>query len=184
MFFIYGGMIILSANGVNSIYNLLCSKTIYPLFSKVFLLLVSIMLASSAVNVCLNHPYQQTYYNFLARNAGENYELDYWNVGLKSAIEWITLQQPDVNKTITISSAHEGTNGCLKRTVNDSRFKEVLHVVSVDVFPNYIIQNQTYENIYGRSDIIKNYYEQIYSIVAYGNTLYTIYEKQFSTPMV
>ena len=48
-----------------------------------------------------SHPYQNVYFNFLVGNAAEKFELDYWGLSYKQALEFIL--ESDKRKIINIA---------------------------------------------------------------------------------
>jgi len=76
-YFIYGPMIVLAAWAVGKIAK-----------KKVIAVILAVCMLGGAVDLGMNHPHQQTYYQPLVRLHGENFnELDYWNVSARDALE-------------------------------------------------------------------------------------------------
>ena len=81
---------------LDGIYKKLRSKVIFPI------LVLVIILPGVYWSVRL-HPLQYVYYNGFAgyvQGAGDDYELDYWNVGYKLAMDYIVEHVPEHSKII------------------------------------------------------------------------------------
>jgi hypothetical protein len=69
-----------------------------------FALVLALMLSHVPALVVL-HPYEMTYFNFLAgprSQLSKRYDLDYWSSSYKEAAEWINLQQSRTRKPLKV----------------------------------------------------------------------------------
>ena len=89
LYFIYAPMCLLAALALGRIAAALKSK---PRVRAGVYALVAASLAITAVQMARLHPYQYIYFNPLAgvhENLGETYEMDYWGIGRREALEWL-----------------------------------------------------------------------------------------------
>jgi hypothetical protein len=96
----------LIAYGINNLYHL---KT-----KKIFIGITLVALSYNMYNLFSLHPHQYTYFNFLAgENPQEKYEIDYWGLSYKQAMEHIA--KTDTSKILYFASsfswASRYTNG-------------------------------------------------------------------------
>lgn len=102
MFFIYPGILMLALAGLAALFKFIKMK--FPGKRHLFLnsVLIAIM-AANLINVAKfmikNHPYQNIYFNILAgssaQNIEKNFELDYWGLSYRKALEYILKNDPD-----------------------------------------------------------------------------------------
>lgn len=101
MYFIYGPFVMLCIYAVHRV----TARSYTLLFSAAILLLVP-----PAWHLTVNHPFQYVYFNILAGNAGnedlrKRYELDYWGMSYRQALEYIL--EKDTSATIRIAAQNE-----------------------------------------------------------------------------
>jgi hypothetical protein len=101
-FFIYPAFVLIAVHGIKFLF----SKLEYPKLDKRFNLtgkfILSLVILASMVNtmnfMIVNHPYQYLYFNRLAGSNMEeiqsNYEMDYWGVSYRKALEYIVQNDP------------------------------------------------------------------------------------------
>tara|TARA_Y100000590_G_scaffold168471_2_gene192701 strand:+ start:971 stop:2644 length:1674 start_codon:yes stop_codon:yes gene_type:complete len=93
LYFVYPSLLLLSVYGIEKIINKIKKKKIYTYF----VVIIVIVLFINLINMIKIHPHQYAYFNFLAgKNVEKNFEVDYWGVSNKQAIEHILLT--DMNK--------------------------------------------------------------------------------------
>lgn len=88
LYFTYGPLVVLSALGWDSLFDLSRFKKIRLGLSLGFLLLASLPIFW----MVRNHPYQALYFNELEgglKGAAGRYEIDYWGNTLRTAAEWL-----------------------------------------------------------------------------------------------
>jgi len=101
MYFVYPMFIIISLTGITSIY-----KAIYNYFQDpyrktlniIFVAIITVSLISTGLFMIKNHPHQNVYFNFLAgrnmKDIKNNFELDYWGLSYRKALEYIVKTDP------------------------------------------------------------------------------------------
>ena len=95
LYFIYAPMCLLAALALGRIAAALESK---PRLRAGVYALAAASLAITAVQMVRLHPYQYIYFNPLAgvhENLGETYEMDYWGIGRREALEWLLATYPE-----------------------------------------------------------------------------------------
>lgn len=130
-----------------------------------------------------NHPYQYTYFNFLAgENVSERYEIDYWCVSTYNAL--LELRDETEEEELVITSLDVVTWDRLNET------NKILPESQIDILieeqkngwanTEYILDNPMYSNIYYKDayDFIRSEYDLVVDIKAYGNDVIRIYQKK------
>ncbi len=111
MFFIYPAFLIFSLIGLKALFKFLRARFLRPgyiLASSVFILFFAVDLSGVFKAMVKGHPYQNVYFNvFAGKNAvaiKNNFELDYWGLSYRKALEYILSR--DTDKTIKIYAAN------------------------------------------------------------------------------
>ena len=89
LYFIYAPICLLATLALGRIAAALKSK---PRLRAGVYALIAASLAITAVQMVRLHPYQYIYFNPFAgvhENLGETYEMDYWGIGRREALEWL-----------------------------------------------------------------------------------------------
>ena len=122
------------------------------------------------------HPYQYAYFNFLAgKNVERNFEVDYWGLSNKQALEYIL--KNDSKSVIKIGSAGSISLDNSKQILSSLEKNRI--VISKNLESDYIIDN--YINWYGaykkkRHEIPNNF--KIYKeIFVSGKRIISIYKR-------
>ena len=101
MYFIYAPICMLAALGLRTLLSALDSK---PRARIGVCALAALGLAAVVGQMVWLHPYQNEYFNPLANpydgRIGERYNMDYWDVSRKEALEWIVETYPDERRLI------------------------------------------------------------------------------------
>ena len=95
MYFIYAPMCLLAALALERMAAALRSM---PRLRMGVYALAAASIALVAVQMVRLHPYQFIYFNAFAsgrENLGETYEMDYWGIGRREALEWLLDAYPD-----------------------------------------------------------------------------------------
>ncbi len=117
MFFIYPALILLSLEGVIFLFNYIKDKFRHKILMVINIIL-SVIIISSFINTSYfmikNHPFQNLYFNVIAgknmEEAKNNFDLDYWDLTYKKAIEY--LAQNDSSSVIKFTTSSRAlTNG-------------------------------------------------------------------------
>ncbi len=112
MFFVYPAFLMISLAGVTSLSESIKIRfqgLSYKAINATFILFVAFNLICIAQIIVKYHPYQNVYFNILAgRNMEEiknNFELDYWGLSYRKALEYIL--KNDTDKVIKIYVASQ-----------------------------------------------------------------------------
>ena len=148
-----------------------------------------------------NHPYEYAYFNVIAgQGIEEQYEIDYWTVGGKSALEelYACLEREEGQEAERDGEAETAENdgavlvsacdittliGVENGWVNlPSGKRERIACTDNWQEADYVLVNSTYsaiEELCGNPDnqYLKENYEKIAQISAYGNVIWSIFKK-------
>lgn len=175
-YFIYASFVLLAGYTCNKLY-LKKNKYIY--------MGISIYIASLAIGIVVNYPYEYCYYNALAGDHVENrYELDYWEVSMKQALEFISKDAQNDNKAqVSVSALHHMEMGGLYFNYEALRSsdKSMLEILYIDTTSDYIVINSTYANIYYPEEYneLKEMFEPCKQIKSYNNVICEIYKMNY-----
>lgn len=138
------------------------------------------------VGICINHPYQYTYYNFPSRLfVKDNFELDYWDMSFFQAIKSLEKEtDEEINIACLDLLSTFGVTAHLNNALPDS-ISQRINLISVEEYgdnyldyADYVIINPTYSVIYSSEETsrIRTDCDLIYQINAYGNVICEIYK--------
>jgi len=107
MYFIYAPFLLVSMGGANKFFQLTKKMHAHSLVIRImnYAVIASMVLSLSSVMLWMvkNHPHQNVYFNLLAgKNAGRNFDLDYWGLSYRKALEFIA--QNDKRPVIKIKA--------------------------------------------------------------------------------
>jgi hypothetical protein len=142
---------------------------------------IAMLFLWQAVGIALNHPYQYVYYNALARDVSQRYELDYWDVSTLNAMRRLCESgERDESLPLTLSARDDMSAFGVEHgyTVLSAAQRSQL-TISTDTEANYLFYNATYAKIYGVEP--PQGYRELFTLYAYGNALCTVYERQSPT---
>jgi hypothetical protein len=92
VFFVYPALVIIGVAGLRWMVQQM--EVYVP--RLLLWLLIFVPLGHMAAWNILNHPFQNVYFNSLARDdAWKNYEMDYWGGSYKQAFEWLLMHEPE-----------------------------------------------------------------------------------------
>ena len=110
MFFIYPALLIISLVGLTSLFESIKIKFQgwdYKVITAIVILLMAGNLTNTARFMIKYHPYQNVYFNMLAgrdmKEVKNNFELDYWGLSYRKALEYIL--KNDTDKVIKVNLA-------------------------------------------------------------------------------
>ena len=173
LYFIYPYLIIFSTIGYETIQKII-SKNLKLVFSILIILNLSFL----AKWIYINHPHQMTYFNIIpGASIQDKYEMDYWNLSNKSALNYIL--KKDKRKKIKVANLSENR---LIYTVNNMLFeKDRTRIKLVDVKDaDYLISTYNYK--LRRRDILDLKYKIFYEIKVDNNYINSIfYQKNLIT---
>lgn len=113
-----------------------------------------------------NHPYEMVYFNTIARNWGDCFDRDYWNLTAVELCKYIL--ENDTSETITLNAP----NDVFMRYLSE---EEKARISLGEEDPMYHIY--TYRGLIGNDYSIEGY-EDYYTITVDGFKIATIYKKQ------
>jgi hypothetical protein len=139
MFFIYPAIVLIGIFGLRAVY-----EWIYHLVPKnvtmkiIYCLLILIGLSEPILFMARYHPFENVYFNFLAGNPAtlrNRFELDYWGLSYKQAIDFILVNDPRQQIKIAVANppGFDYINGGLSNT-NKSRLVQVSIPGNADYF--------------------------------------------------
>lgn len=133
-----------------------------------------------ALGIAVNYPQEHSFYNVLAgTDIEEKYELDYWDMSVKQALE-IIVKDTDAEQ-IQIGALNLPTMWGLEENMLAIRGKSRMRIVLSEEWQqaDYVIINTTYAHMYSGDGYaqVRAEYELIESISSYGNTICEIYKK-------
>ena len=174
-YFVYAGMVILSAYGICRLGQLLKERP-QKFYRKIYYALIFALVGVSAAGIAVNHPYQYAYFNILAPRAEEKYELDYWNLSIKSAVDFIIDDTAGNSQAPTVGGSDRITQTGLLSTVMFAEYGDKVELVLPDVEADYIVENLTYSSAYGQEYFDISDYTAVKTIYSYGNKICTVYK--------
>ena len=140
LYFIYPCFLLISLRGLH-----LIDMNYFKRRNWLLKIMISIFLTHIAFVMIKDHPYQNIYFNFLAgKNIGTKFELDYWGLSNKQALEYIL--KNDSKSVIKIGSAGPISLENSKQILSSLDKKRVM--ISENIESDYIIDN--YINWYGK----------------------------------
>ena len=124
-----------------------------------------------------NHPFQYVYFNFLAgKNFNEKFEMDYYGVSNKNALEYIISREDDKVKIYNLNT----TDLYLSKKILKKEIREKINIVHNANDADYITNN--YRDWRGEIEptkfIIPKNFKIIYKITVDDVSINTIYKKQ------
>ena len=191
-YFLNGLLITLAVFGVKNIVDLLKGN-----FKRVAIGIVSLQLIASGLIIAVNHPYELTYFNFLAgSDPAAMYEMDYWNVTQANALMKL-IDTVDSDKVISVTAAEWVSADGLMKAYNilpeayKSRMKVAMGqygsmnpkagylMVSLRAYQHSTDKSVKPENKWVPDVGLKNYqyvYKKVVALNAFGSDFMTIYE--------
>jgi hypothetical protein len=174
-YFLYGPMIVLSGLGLRFLQRLLVQSRWGKTAGAAALALLFLY---QGVGIARNHPYEYAYYNELAGDVQNRFELDYWEVSTLNALETLVKSgERNPALPLTLGGGDPMSLFSLNQSVqmlpNDVR---AAFTVTEDADPPYIFSNATYAQIYSQKP--GENYRALFSIESYGNLLCTVYERR------
>lgn len=138
-----------------------------------------------ALGIVINYPQEHSFYNVLAgKDVVNNFELDYWDMCVKQAMEAVCDQVAEGEK-VSVGATNLptmwGLQGNHDLLQGDDRQKlAVIEDVTEWREAEYVIVNTTYALMYSREayDEIKQNYGLVEDFTSYGNVICEVYRKQ------
>lgn len=172
LFFIYPAFLIISLTGLVDLFKFIQTKfqgLRRKTINIVFVSIVIISLAWTAYSMIKIHPYQNVYFNILVggmKNAKNNFELDYWGLSYRKALEYIV--KNDSSQIININVANPP--GILNAYMLPSKDKKRLVFVESPEEAKYFLSNfRDHKEDYP-------YENEFYSIKIGGEKIMVVYK--------
>jgi len=134
MYFIYPSMLIFSLIGLRFVFGALRKKlqgTLYQAARGALITAVAFNLLHVAVFMAVNHPFQNVYFNILAglnrEEIKNKFELDYWGLSYRKALEYIVKNDPADQIRICAANAPAWFNADLLPVRDRRRLFFVFH---------------------------------------------------------
>ncbi len=175
LYFIYPCLVYLVAVGIEFLLKLKNFK----IDKKVIIFFVMVLLSSNLYNLIKLHPYQNIYFNFLfEKKANDLFEIDYWGLGNKEALEFIKKNENNNSINIRIASFSPiiYSDLILKESViGKSSIVGTTEQNLEYIFTNYIFdKNPKYEKKYS----IPVNYDKIFTLKRGNITINEVFKKR------
>lgn len=172
MFFIYPAFLILSLVGLISLFESIKLKfqgLSRKIITAAFILLVAFNLIKIAEIMVEYHPHQNVYFNLLAgrdmREAKNNFELDYWGLSYRKALEYIL--KNDRSRIIKIFAA--GSEQANVDILTSDDRKRLVFVENPDEADYFLSNYRWHKDEY-------SYKDEYYSIKIDGAKIMVVYK--------
>ena len=171
LYFIYPCFLLISLKGLYLIdLNYFKKKNWYPI------IIISIFLSHITLVMIKDHPYQNVYFNFLSgKNVETKFELDYWGLSNKQALEFIL--KNDSKPIINIGAAGPISLENSKQILSPLDKNRI--TISENIKSDYIIDN--YINWYGKykksRHKVPNNFKLYKEIFVSGKRIISIYKR-------
>ena len=167
MYFVYPALLLVSLYGFKSLIDIIRKKNQYWRVWTALILIIG--LAYPVYFMIRFHPYQYTYFNFLAGTKmsiiKERFGLDAWGVSVKDGLEYIARSDPAQNINVEIIGIYNGGWKLL-----DAQDRLRLNVLTPDP-PDYIIETYRY---YPAQQVVKG--KIVYSVKVGDTDILTVYK--------
>ncbi len=175
-YFFYAAMILLAGYGSCRLWESL--KRIGH--EKMAVALGAAYLAVLAVGILCSYPQEHSYYNILAgRDVAERYELDYWDMSVKQAYDFI-LEDAE-SAPIYVGGLNLPTLWGIEENLKilPASGKERILIAEDWEQAQYVIINTTYAFMYSEEDYqkVKSDYQLVHTISSYGNAICEVYRR-------
>lgn len=177
LYFIYASMIVAAGYCCFKIWEKL-RKTRKERFAEAGGMLY---LAFLAVGIALNYPNEHSYFNVLAgNNVVERYELDYWDLSVKEALDTIW-ETDDSGQEITVGALNIFTFWGITEQLSFYPAEQRQTFIAEENWQDaaYVVINTTYAVMYNTEEyeFIQNNYELIEDFSSYGNVICEVWKK-------
>lgn len=158
-----------------------CYYWLEKLSRKYALRSLAVYLAVLAIGIAINYPQEHSYFNILVGKDMENrYELDYWDVSMREALEWIS----DEEDYASVGTLNNPTMWGVQETIYalPAKIKMDFDLKNNWEEAEYVIVNPGYAYLYSveQYQYVRENYKMVYQIKSYGNIINEIYQKKLS----
>lgn len=178
LYFIYPAFVVFSLAGLDSMLSFTKSLGLRTgsIIRHVIHAAVILSLLHTLHYMVINHPHQMVYFNLLAgKNIRENFELDYWGLSYRQALEHILSQ--DNASSINVHFLNHWVDVFSLGTLNIAVLKpeERARLSVVNSNPTYLLSNYRWH----RRDYPYPSEDEFYSIYAGGEKILVVYRPQY-----
>jgi len=167
MYFVYPALLLISLYGFKSLVDILRKKNHYWRVWTALILMIG--LAYPVYFMIRYHPYEYTYFNFLAGSKmsviKERFGLDTWGVSVKDGLEYIARSDPAQMINVEVIGIYNGGWKLL-----DAQDRPRLNVLTPDP-PDYIIETYRY---YPEKQVVGG--KIVYSVKVGDTDILTVYK--------
>ena len=168
-FFIYPGFLMLALIGLRSLFKFSKKGLTQKVVIATLTLIMAVNLIGTVIFMVRYHPYQNVYFNVLAggmKNAKDKFELDYWGLSYRRALEYILENDTDDIIKVCVANPVGRRNACILPRDSRSRFVFVNNPSKAKYFlSNYRWYKKEY-----------SYVEEYYSIKIDGAKIMVVYK--------
>lgn len=136
LFFIYPAFLIFSVRGFGFIYGSFRKKygeSAFNIINRWFAFLILCSIVTTGSFMIKYHPYQNVYFNLLAgknmRSVKESFELDYWGLSFRKALEYILDNDRNESIKVFVSNISGWANSHI---IKESDRKRLIYVDNID----------------------------------------------------
>lgn len=176
-YFLFAGLALMAAQGVCGCFRFVRRHGGDCSMQYVFLAGLLLYYGWTAHGMVQNHPHQYAYYNLIGHeNAETAMELDYWNVGSKSAMEQLLACERNEELPLVLGCRESMSWFGVAHGYTALSPQEQARL-TIEEIPDapYLLYNTTYARIYGTQP--PEGYHELITVDSYGLTVCTIYEK-------
>lgn len=173
MFFVYPAFLMLSLVGLTSLFELVRTKyqgADYKVINAVVIFLMAFSLINTAGFMIQYHPYQNVYFNILAgrdmKEVKNNFELDYWGLSCRKALEYIFKNDTDKVIKIYIANLVGEVNADILTSEDRNR---LMYVKNPDEAKYFLSSYRWHKDEY-------SYKNEYYSIKINGTKIMVVYK--------
>lgn len=174
-YFLYAAVAVMGGLGLDTLAGLVRGK---PTLQRLAGFALAGMLAFQAVGIAWNHPFQYVYYNPLAGDVSQRYELDYWGVSTLTALRRLCQTEGGTaDIPLTVGAPDEMSLLNLRYGYpNLSAAQQAGLRITTDTDAAYLFENTMYARMYDVA--VPAGYVPLFSCTSYGHTLCTVYRRQ------
>ena len=174
-YFVYPSLVLLMVHGLVGVHKYFKIRK----FAAVIPVATAFYLLNCAFGIGANYPQEHSFYNALAgNNIEERFELDYWDLSIKEALNSI-LERED--KEFSVGCLNNPTLWGIERNYDKLINLNKLRIEIKDDYreADYVIVNTTYANMYSKESYneLKKDHALVKEIKSYGNTICEVYKK-------
>ena len=173
-YFSYAAMILLAGFCIHKLSNIL-QKTKGRLFS--FCIPIT-YITFLTVSLILNHPYEYSYYNILGgTNIESKYEMDYWDLSVWQAYDFILKNSPQPNTRVSALNMPTIWGLENNHAALPAQSREQIVLIENWQDADFIIVNTTYLVMYNQNEIstLQTNFELVKTFTSFGNKICEVY---------